>query len=80
MMMLDQRQSSTSDVACRLAQTNFIVDRFHAAAHTVRYCSQHCLPSLPQNEEIQADFPTDAAETVNSQFSPLGHVIHHTCS
>ncbi|CAK9109496.1 unnamed protein product, partial [Durusdinium trenchii] len=63
LMRRDQRQSSTSDVACRLAQTNFIVDRFHAAAHTVRYCSQHCLPSLPRNEEIQADFPTDAAET-----------------
>ena len=34
-------------------------------------------PSLQQNEDILSGFPTEIAETVNSQFSPLGHCFHH---
>ena len=33
-------------------------------------------PDLPKNQSILSTFPTDIAESVNSQFSPLGHVVH----
>lgn len=35
------------------------------------------MPQLEQNQGLLRDFPTDIAETVNSEFSPLGHTIHH---
>jgi len=35
------------------------------------------MPQLELNRGLLRNFPTDIAETVNSEFSPLGHTIHH---
>ena len=68
---------SSSETAERLASMDYIVDRFHASGHTGQFCSQHCLPTSADNETLLGNFPTGIAEIVNSQFSPLGHTIHH---
>ena len=67
----------SSETAEQLAQMAFIVDRFHAPGHTGAYCKEHCMPQLELNRGLLRNFPTDIAETVNSEFSPLGHTIHH---
>ena len=75
LMCVDQKDCSA--ISRRLADFNFIVDRFHASGHVGEFCARECLPDLPRNKEILDRFPTDIAETVNSQFSPLGHLVHH---
>ena len=56
---------------------SFIIDDFHSSGHTGTYCKEHCLPSLEENRALLGAFPTSIAESVNSQFSPLGHKVHH---
>ncbi|CAE7718139.1 hypothetical protein AK812_SmicGene4760 [Symbiodinium microadriaticum] len=75
LMALDHRQSSVT--AARLAEMSFIVDEFHAPGHTGGWCKDHCLPSIEANRAVLKNFPTDIAESVNSNFSPLGHTVHH---
>ena len=76
LFMCRQHQHSSA-LADRLGKFNFIVDRFHASGHVGGFCREHCMPDLPKNKSILSTFPTDIAESVNSQFSPLGHVVHH---
>ena len=71
------RQRGDSPLAGRLADFDFVIDDFHAGGHTGEWCKEVCLPSLQQNKEILNGFPTEIAETANSQFSPLGHCFHH---
>lgn len=71
------RNKADSAVAARLANFDFIIDDFHAAGHSGEWCKETCLPSLPRNKEVLNGFPTEIAESVNSQFSPLGHCFHH---
>ena len=71
------RQRGDSPLAARLADFDFVIDDFHASGHTGEWCKEVCLPSLPQNKDVLNGFPTEIAETVNSQFSPLGHCFHH---
>ena len=72
-----KEQQQASAIAKRLGNFNFISDRFHAPVHVGDLCRQHCLPDVPGNKPSLSKFPTDVAETVNSQFSRLGHVVHH---
>ena len=37
------------------------------------FCRRHCLPALPANDEVLQNFPTDVAESVNSQLSGPSH-------
>ena len=66
-----------SDMAHRLSEMSFIIDDSHSAGHTGAYCKEHCLPSLEVNSALLGTFPTSIAESVNSQFSLLGHTVHH---
>ncbi|CAJ1402387.1 unnamed protein product [Effrenium voratum] len=66
-----------SDIAGRLSNMSFIVDRFHATGHKGVFCRNHCLPTSQNNELLLGNFPTDIAESVNALYSPLGHTIHH---
>ena len=72
-----REHQQASAIARRLGQFNFVIDRFHATGHVGEFCRQHFLPDLPENQSILSTFPTDIAESVNSQFSPLAHVVHH---
>ena len=74
-MALDHRQSSVT--AARLAEMFFIADEFHVPGHTGGWCKDHCLPSIEANRAVLKNFPTDIAESVNSNFPPLGHTVHH---
>ena len=71
-----QHRRSTA-IAERMATMDFIVDRFHAPGHCGEYCAQHCLPTIEENKGLLGTFPTDIAEIVNSEMTPLGHTIHH---
>ena len=71
-----QHRRSTA-IAERLATMDFIVDRFHAPGHCGEYCAQHCLPTIEENKRLLGTFPTEIAEIVNSEMTPLGHTIHH---
>jgi hypothetical protein len=71
------RNQADSPVAARLANFDFIIDEFHAAGHSGAWCKETSLPSLQRNKEVLNGFPTEIAESVNSQFSPLGHCFHH---
>ena len=71
-----QHRRSTA-VAERLAAMDYIVDRFHAPGHCGEYCAQHCLPTIEDNKRLLGTFPTEIAEIVNSEMTPLGHTIHH---
>ena len=35
------------------------------------------MPQLEANQALLDTFPTNICETMNSELSPLGHVIHH---
>ena len=72
-----QREKRASPLAPRLAELNYIIDDFHSSGHRGDWCSKTCLPSLPRNQDILQGFPTEIAESVNAQFSPLGHCFHH---
>lgn len=74
-MCLKERR--TSVMAGKLADLNFIIDDFHSGGHCGEWCKTTCLPSLQQNKDILKGFPTEIAESVNAQFSPLGHCFHH---
>ena len=71
-----QHRRSTA-IAERMATMDFIVDRFHAPGHCGEYCAQHCLPTIEENKGLLGTFPTEIAEIVNSEMTPLGHTIHH---
>ena len=60
-----------------LATMAFIVDRFHAPGHCGQYCAQTCLPTIGENKQLLGDFPTEIAEIVNSEMTPLGHTFRH---
>ena len=77
LLFMCREHENSSPIGKRLGQFNFIIDRFHAPGHVGEFCRQHCLADLPPNKAILSTFPTDIAESVNSQFSPLGHVVHH---
>lgn len=72
-----KEHQQASAIAQWLGNFNFIIDKFHAPGHVGDLCRQHCLPDLAGNKSILSKFPTDIAETVNSQLCPLGHVVHH---
>lgn len=72
---LQHRRSSPT--AERLATMAFIVDRFHAPGHCGQYCAQTCLPTIEENKQLLGDFPTEIAEIVNSEMTPLGHTVRH---
>ena len=74
-MCLKERR--TSVMAGKLADLNFIIDDFHSGGHCGEWCKTTCLPSLQQNKDILKGFPTEIAESVNAQFSPLGDCFHH---
>lgn len=54
-----------------------ILDRFHAPGHCGQYCAQTCLPTIGENKQLLGDFPTEIAEIVNSEMTPLGHAVRH---
>ena len=64
-------------MASRLADMDFIIDDFHSGGHCGEWCKTTCLPGLQRNKNILKGFPTEIAESVNAQFSPLGHCFHH---
>lgn len=65
-------------MAARLAtEMAYIVDEYHASGHVGEWCSKHCLPGLEVNKALLHKFPTNICEIMNSELSPLGHVIHH---
>lgn len=70
-------QKGTSALSQRLANLRFVVDEFHSTAHVGQWCKENCLPGLPQNQAVLDNFPTSMAESVNHNFSPFGHTIHH---
>ena len=72
-----QKEKQTSVMAARLADMDFIIDDFHSGGHCGEWCKKTCLPNLPHNKDILKGFPTEVAESVNAQFSPLGHCFHH---
>lgn len=71
------KERQTSAMAARLADMDFIIDHFHSGGHCGEWCKTTCLPSLQRNKDILKGFPTEVAESVNAQFSPLGHCFHH---
>ena len=58
-------------------QMSYVVDEYHASGHVGQWCSEHCMPKLPQNQSLLRGFPTNICEITNSELSPLGHTVHH---
>ena len=76
-LMAEANEKGTT-MAVRLAtEMAYIVDVYHSSGHVGKWCSENCLPQLEANNALLDKFPTNICETMNSELSPLGHVIHH---
>ena len=76
-LMAEAIQNGTS-MAVRLGtDMAYIVDEYHSSGHVGKWCSENCMPQLEANQALLDTFPTNICETMNSELSPLGHVIHH---
>ena len=70
--------STVTDIGKRLAENMaYVVDEYHASGHVGKWCSEHCLPGLEANKALLGKFPANICEIMNSELSPVGHVIHH---
>ena len=65
--------------AMRLANTVWIVDKFHAVGHTDAFCKAHCDPSLPQHAERLQNVRTSVAEFTFTWLSAYKHQTKHMC-
>ena len=54
-----------------------IVDEYHSSGHVGQWCRENSTPQSEANKDLLDTFPTNICETMNSELSPLGHVIHH---
>ena len=63
-------------VAKLLSTLAYVVDEYHSSGHVGQWCSEHCMPHLEANKALLQGFKTNIREIVNSELSPLGHMIH----
>ena len=68
-----------NEMSKRLSNDDFyyIIDRPHSRGHVNAECKVECFPDVPKNAAFLGDFPTPICESVNAQFSPLAHTVHH---
>ena len=58
-LMAESKKSSTP-IAQRLAHDmKYIVDEYHSTGHVGKWCSENCLPALPENKALLNGFPTN---------------------
>ena len=55
----------------------YVIDRPHSRGHVDQVCKDECFPDVEKNAAFLRDFPTPICESVNSDLSPLAHIVHH---